>query len=1030
MSRRPHDRGGGTSRNGNSSWRAGPPSEFPSSQRGGGYFSSPKPNSRRFSDGEDTYGDVPLQTLNEDRRYNPIGAGEETGGIAPAASGLSSLSGLFTLVAIIAFALGVTAMGLSGASWVKITNIDNEINSGNCPKPCADGKNGTQGTNGTIGLNGTCPSNCSGTGTVIGPMTSVDGDVCIFNGTSGVRIEDTGIPSANLVLTTGSQTILGLKTFSSTISLTAASNQIVLQPGAAGTSMTVTMAHPASNRIYTVPDVATDAKFMMGFGLGTNGHLTSYVGTSGDLIMDSGVVALNVVTNPTTSVAGNVATFADASGKVIQDTGTPLSGFVVGPASAVANDLAAYNGVTGKLIKDSGILISLTATVLPGLGGSSNGNVPYFNNTFGHTVLADSGINYFDIATRDNIGEFPNGMAYWEYSGSDPIFGSVLGSTQFNYSQVLTINGTATIGNVPIFSGTFLQADLGFGWLVQDSNVSLANVVSNYNVSAVAGNLPMFNGTTGKIVDDSGLGAATVLYCLTASPTNLNIPIFSGGGIGNGHKIADSGVTINNIFQSAAGTASPGGFLPMYVTAATPFLITSGIAAANVVTNAGTSTTGNIASFGDATGKFVTDSGIAASNVVLLTGTQTISGAKTFSTAPTLTGASNQLIIQPGGSGNVIDITAATPSGGRSYAIPDVGQSGATFILYPNAGPVVNGDVAVFFGTTGSLVADSGVQLSSLVTGPVTSTSGHLASFNGISGKIVQDSGVVAANVLTASTTTPDTSGTMVEFISTASRATRDTGIAVNTVVTSIVANMGLTQVGNLMVWHDTTGTVADYSQFFVSSGDMTLPCINGVFVNRMKFSIQRPVSGTVNGQDAIFQSGGGSIGGSNLNTGTVFLTTGISTGTGRGNVRIQQSVGSVTSGSTDNVVTDRMLFAGRAIISSGVATTVVTPTLAPGAAASFVIRYGITATGGTSDVQAETNTVQIAMVNKAGTFTSTATLVGAAVQALSAGALTTTWSITAAGVIQITSTTTLTSPTMSIVYDVDNMSSSTITFL
>jgi len=52
-----------------------------------------------------------------------------------------------------------------------------------------------------------------------------------------------------------------------------------------------------------------------------------------------------------------------------------------------------------------------------------------------------------------------------------------------------------------------------------------------------------------------------------------------------------------------------------------------------------------------------------------------------------------------------------------------------------------NGDLASFNGTTGKILADSGVVAANVVTGPASATSGHFATFNGTSGKSIQDGG-------------------------------------------------------------------------------------------------------------------------------------------------------------------------------------------------------------------------------------------------------------------------------------------------
>lgn len=69
-----------------------------------------------------------------------------------------------------------------------------------------------------------------------------------------------------------------------------------------------------------------------------------------------------------------------------------------------------------------------------------------------------------------------------------------------------------------------------------------------------------------------------------------------------------------------------------------------------------------------------------SSNFVMTGGAATISGVKTFSAQPKFTAASNQLAIQPNGSGFQYNINATNPAATRSYTLPDAGTA-ANFIM-------------------------------------------------------------------------------------------------------------------------------------------------------------------------------------------------------------------------------------------------------------------------------------------------------------------------------------------------------------
>lgn len=64
----------------------------------------------------------------------------------------------------------------------------------------------------------------------------------------------------------------------------------------------------------------------------------------------------------------------------------------------------------------------------------------------------------------------------------------------------------------------------------------------------------------------------------------------------------------------------------------------------------------------------------------LLSQAQTVSGVKTFSAQPVLTPSSNQLKIQPGGSGNSFIFTATNPAGDVTITIPDPGGAASLVV--------------------------------------------------------------------------------------------------------------------------------------------------------------------------------------------------------------------------------------------------------------------------------------------------------------------------------------------------------------
>ena len=76
----------------------------------------------------------------------------------------------------------------------------------------------------------------------------------------------------------------------------------------------------------------------------------------------------------------------------------------------------------------------------------------------------------------------------------------------------------------------------------------------------------------------------------------------------------------------------------------------------------------------------VPDDAPNGSNFLMTAGAATVTGVKSFSTQPKFTAASNQLAIQPSGSGFQFNINASSPAATRIYTLPDAGTA-ANFIM-------------------------------------------------------------------------------------------------------------------------------------------------------------------------------------------------------------------------------------------------------------------------------------------------------------------------------------------------------------
>jgi hypothetical protein len=165
-------------------------------------------------------------------------------------------------------------------------------------------------------------------------------------------------------------------------------------------------------------------------------------------------------------------------------------------------------------------------------------------------------------------------------------------------------------------------------------------------------------------------------------------------------------------------------------------------------------------------------------------------------------------------------------------------------------------------------------------------------------------------------------------------------------------------------------------------------------------------------GNSLTIQSGGATSGATDKAPGDLILVSGVSTGTGGANVKIQTMTRALSTGTSDNTATDRIIVTSPKSITDGSATTLVSLALAAGSTIGGILQYTIEVTDGT-DYQVETGQVFVSGYNKGGVFGVTATEANSQ-QNVSSGTLTTTWAISSANpaVVSINADTSLTAST------------------
>lgn len=230
-----------------------------------------------------------------------------------------------------------------------------------------------------------------GTGDVTGPASSINNGVVLFSGTTGKILKDSAILSTDLVLTTGNQTIGGIKTFSSGAVISATTNQLVF-----GTTNTVTITSPApaASRVHTIPDVIS-ANFVMSEGAQSiNGAKTfassvTISPTTNQLVF--GVTNTTTITSPA-PVASRVYTIPDAGGAAsfVMNAGTnTIAGTLTLPATV------SYTSA-GSIVKSGVGALTITNASAAGLTFAGTGTVSAPTGTY--TLAGLSLGNVFTVA--------------------------------------------------------------------------------------------------------------------------------------------------------------------------------------------------------------------------------------------------------------------------------------------------------------------------------------------------------------------------------------------------------------------------------------------------------------------------------------------------------------------------------------------------------------------------------------------------------------------------------------------------------
>lgn len=277
------------------------------------------------------------------------------------------------------------------------------------------------------------------------------------------------------------------------------------------------------------------------------------------------------------------------------------------PASNTSLSMAGFTSTFSYTSALQNAFAWLNTTAATSAGGGTNANSP----TLGLQGQVWTGSNQSDIWQWQNV--LTNGVT----NGASTLTFTHAGSSGLAQLSAPAFRTTSVAASTPHYVSTQATCT-GFGtsgldaicgdsvaWKMSIGGGTVIPFVGGPSAAPTSGNLASFNGTTGSLIQDTGIAAGQV-------PTSSAV-IVSGNvvqGSGGVRGISDAGYAANTVITSAAIIAS--GNVPRGDGARG--LVDSGVVAANVNFSTANITTGSIVT-GAANTRQVADGGILLANV-------------------------------------------------------------------------------------------------------------------------------------------------------------------------------------------------------------------------------------------------------------------------------------------------------------------------------------------------------------------------------------------------------------------------------